>query len=927
VVLDIGLVITQFGNFLASSYNGSVTNSYRLETINESVLFLDFPPALFSLLKSSLTAAGLNSVVASSSSPPSFSGFDQLVLFDSGSSLPPKLDFSSSSLPILFAHLARVGDLSSLSHNFRLVFYTDVFGPNFTCAPTLTAFLNQAITTGKLILPGDGLASYRLLYDTDLVEGLSHYLTSTAPSSPAFLAPRAGISLLSLAYLIRSHLPRPLTLSFSPSFSWFDHSLDELKFQASLRELSWQPSFDLSAALSTYLPTYLPSASSLHLSRLSDLATETSAKKVLAISPNPSPKSPSPRLEFVPLARRRERPSFPHLSLPRPLKLISSSLALAFALYLFILAGSLTITLLTLASFRSLAHSQLLPSSATLRLARPPALFLEANLVALNVLPSPARLPLAGLTRLMTSYRYSLETLSQARSLASTATRLFTQILPSSSPSTKGGDLVETLSLTRLQTDTLYESLSLLDGSLPVDPPAPLPTSLHSDYLALKDNLRELRKYTLTAKALLATAPDLLGVGDRRKYLVLFQNNMELRATGGFIGSFAILGFENGVLYDFPVYDVYAADGALSGHVEPPPALKEHLGEANWYLRDSNWDPDFPSSARRAEWFLEKTLSLDVQGTIAINIYTLSSLLEALGSVELPDYQETITSDNIFERAEYHSEVNFFPGSQQKKEFLASIADALYQRLSSLQVADALPVLKALASSLDEKNTLLAVASPSSHQTFSTLGWTGALTLPTCPSLEGNCYSDHALLVDNNVGVNKANYFLRRELALSVNIDKDRYLSHQLTATYHNTSTSSSWPAGPYKSYSRLYLPADAVLDDLIIGGESVKKDQLDRFLEHDRRVFGYLLEVPTNSTLEVVVRYHLTNPLPTHSPLYSFYWQKQSGTAPDPLTITLNHPLYLEPVVVSPPSPPSPQQLQFDLSNITDRRITIKFR
>lgn len=98
---------------------------------------------------------------------------------------------------------------------------------------------------------------------------------------------------------------------------------------------------------------------------------------------------------------------------------------------------------------------------------------------------------------------------------------------------------------------------------------------------------------------------------------------MELRSTGGFIGSFAVLSFENGKLYDMPIYDVYDADGQLKGHVEPPKPIKNILGEANWYLRDSNFDPDFPTSARRAEWFMKKTLNLDLDGTIAVNVNTL----------------------------------------------------------------------------------------------------------------------------------------------------------------------------------------------------------------------------------------------------------------------------------------------------------------
>ena len=83
--------------------------------------------------------------------------------------------------------------------------------------------------------------------------------------------------------------------------------------------------------------------------------------------------------------------------------------------------------------------------------------------------------------------------------------------------------------------------------------------------------------------------PEFLGTdGKRREYLVLLQNEAELRPGGGFIGSLGFLSFEGGYLLNFEVKDVYEADGQLKGHVEPPEEIKTYLGEAGWYLRDAN---------------------------------------------------------------------------------------------------------------------------------------------------------------------------------------------------------------------------------------------------------------------------------------------------------------------------------------------------
>jgi len=195
------------------------------------------------------------------------------------------------------------------------------------------------------------------------------------------------------------------------------------------------------------------------------------------------------------------------------------------------------------------------------------------------------------------------------------------------------------------------------------------------------------------------------------------------------------------------------------------------------------------------------------------------------------------------------------------------------------------------------------------------------------PFGQGDCLSDYAMLVDSNLGINKSNFFLKRKISLNIDIDAKRLIKHSLFTTYFNTSTSAAWPAGAYKNYSRLYLPPGTIFRGLKINGNPVDETEIALTSEHDRLVVGFLVEVPINSTVTTEVNYELTSPLPSNSPTYSLYWQKQPGTSADPLDITLNIPLFLEPELISPKASVSPQQLKFNLANITDRRITIKFR
>ena len=935
------------GNSRTSPYNGFMptTHKYQVVTLKQAALILG-SPWLQTALSEKFTAINVQ-VFTSTSDLPDSIDLDYIAL--SGEQTFPKelrtLISTHTPRAIFLSHQSQqVPD--NLPQEVVSIKHSDCFGPDFTSALTLTSFLESAYLNKEISLPEDGLIDYHLMTDQDLAEGVFLALTTASKSKEVILESPSSISFLSLAYLIRSNLAHEVKLNFDSKSPGVGQGKTSVKAAETSKALNWKPTVDLAPSLTNFIKSYLPPKentveksppisspevppvppqSTPHLSKLSDLITST---KETSTGKTPAQKSPK-SLEFVPIKLKKRgfsRPKFPRipkLSSPKPLAIVTAGIVIAFLLYLLALVTSITLTALTINSLKDSVSSSSIPTKASLVSARVPAVFLEVNLVVLSSLPGlKSSSSLIQLSELSTHYRLGLDSLLLAHDLATTSADLLSYVLGAGE-----GDILSLINNARLLSSELYESLSLLDGALPSDPLPILPDKAGDTYLKLKASLQTLKASTLTAKALLATAPDLLGVGDRRKYLVLFQNNMELRPTGGFIGSFALMSFENGKLYDMPIFDVYSADGQLKGHVEPPKEIKEYLGEANWFMRDSNWDPDFPTSARRAQWFLDKTLDKQVNGTIAVNVYTLANLLDALGPVTIPDYDEEITAKNIFERAEYHSEVNFFPGSTQKKEFLSSVANALFQQLTELSAKQALPVAQAIARGIDEKNTLLSLDSEVTNHTFSTLGWNGELRTPSCPGLGGSCYSDYAMLVDANLGVNKANYFLNRSLQYAVTFDKDLSPSYLFTATYQNTSTSSSWPAGPYKSYSRMYLPSDVIFDSLRINGENVKLGDVNLSAEHSRLVVGYLLNVPVGSTAQVELRYHRASTLSSDSPTYSFYWQKQPGTAGDPLSIYLNYPLFLEPDIISPQANLAGQQLEFAISNITDRRITVKFQ
>lgn len=420
---------------------------------------------------------------------------------------------------------------------------------------------------------------------------------------------------------------------------------------------------------------------------------------------------------------------------------------------------------------------------------------------------------------------------------------------------------------------------------------APFPLSIPVVFENASRVLGKLRQYSgsmNTVSNFLDLYPKVAGFKDQKTYLVLLQNSMELRPTGGFIGSIAVVTVSEGRVLDLSLQDVYVLDGQLKGHVDPPGPIRDLLGQEHWYLRDSNWDPDFTVSGEKARWFYEKETGTNVDGVIALSLPVIIDLLKVTGPLDLPDYNDRITADNFFGKSLYYTHTNFFPGSTQKKDFLGSLTSALLTKIVSNKSVSPTALFTAVSGGLTHGDILLYFTDRENEAMAGRFLWTGAMTF------DGHG-SDTASVIEANLGVNKANYYIDRTILQQTALTEEGSAREAITVSYHNTGETDH-PAsggGAYKTYTRFYIPKDAQSIKVVLDGKEVpvrdpkKKGVPDMpFIEPDSShpeatIVGVAFDIPLSSERKLLISYtrqHIVSFIGSQATYESTFY-RQPGT------------------------------------------------
>ncbi len=470
-----------------------------------------------------------------------------------------------------------------------------------------------------------------------------------------------------------------------------------------------------------------------------------------------------------------------------------------------------------------------------------------------------------------------------------------------------------------------YKQISLLQGQLKNADFNSLSQQQTEALTSFSNALQEKRKLLAMGEQVHQLFPTLLAQQGRRTYAVLLQNNEELRPTGGYLQSVALLTIEKGVLIDYQVFDVISLDTQFQGAIQAPVEISTYLGQSRLYLRDANWNPNFPQTAQQVSMFVEKSTGRKPDGVIALNLYSLQDLLRVLGPIEIPEYNETVNDKNLFERAEFHSEVKFVQSAQA--DYLTTVFNKVLKQMMAAPPEKAVDILSSFYGSLRDGQLFITENEKDQSSLLSSLGWQGEVTTPQCPAQLSDvpCVVDTMMQVEANVGANKANYYLERTIDHHIAISPGK-ISHERVITFKNTATSDTWPMGSYKSFIRFYVPKTAQIESMTINDQLAPQSFLVMKSDGDKNYFNILIEVPVQKTVKLKLDYF--EPLAqTNNFSYAFFEQKQSGTGSDLLRILIEMDPTFHPVVVAPEAQISQSSIQFTTVRDHHQFVGVKFQ
>lgn len=318
--------------------------------------------------------------------------------------------------------------------------------------------------------------------------------------------------------------------------------------------------------------------------------------------------------------------------------------------------------------------------------------------------------------------------------------------------------------------------------------------------------------------------PEIMGAnGETKKYLILFQNNNELRPTGGFLTAYSIVTIADGKVTPEKSDDIYELDQKFQSRIAIPATLGKYLTtEKYWNLRDMNIDPDFAASMTT---FLENYQEVkgepqDIDGIIAIDTKVLTDLIDVLGPVSVPGYGDFSTElDNEYQAPQIVvalSEIITKPTPYiraDRKGILGPMMKAILEKVYSAQKEQFPQLFQLIIDDIAGRHVQAYFLDEEFQAAADKIDLSGKMI--AAPSGE-----DFLAIVDANLGGAKSNLFIDYGVEQTILPPSDGVLEKQVVINYRNSRAGDNCDleAGELclnatnNDWNRIYLPLGAEL-------------------------------------------------------------------------------------------------------------------
>ena len=388
-----------------------------------------------------------------------------------------------------------------------------------------------------------------------------------------------------------------------------------------------------------------------------------------------------------------------------------------------------------------------------------------------------------------------------------------------------------------------------------------------------KQTMNTVEESMPDVKELLTVLPGVLGDPTRKTYLILFQNDKELRSTGGFLTAYALMTIEGGKIVDVQSDDMYKLDDLIAEKVPPTPVLVQYLKVEEFFIRDSNLSPDFYESCQKFEWFLTKASEFPrIDGIIGIDTYLVRDILEVLGPVKLAGYEEEFSSGNVVYQLELYANLlgQYIVG---RKDLLGVLMDAMMDKAFNAPREQWKPLFETGLKLAGEKHILIYLHDQRAQILAEKYNYAGRLE-----EFEG----DYLHINDTNFAGAKANLYVEETVTQDYKVDKDGTITKTVTINLNNPEPYDGWLNGTYYDWMRIYVPKGSKLLDSSAWREVRVSEDLGKTVFET-----YTYCYPENSN-SVSVTYELPFKVQKGQALQTLV-QKQPGTDGHEYRITVN--------------------------------------